>query len=73
MRRSIIGLIVVAAVGAGAAAYYMRDGETVEGAANAPQGGNSGRGGGGNFGGGGASADRADLAGPGSAAARARR
>ena len=30
MKRSIIGLVVVAAVGAGAAAYYMRDGEAVD-------------------------------------------
>ena len=36
MKRSIIGLVVVAAVGAGAAAYYMRDGEAVEGAAAKP-------------------------------------
>jgi HlyD family secretion protein len=48
MKRSIIGLVVVAAIGAGAAAYYMRDGEAVEGAAaNRPPSGNSGRGGGG--------------------------
>ena len=45
MKRSIIGLVVVAAVGAGAAAYYMRGGEAAEGAAGSP-GGNSGRGGG---------------------------
>jgi RND family efflux transporter MFP subunit len=54
MRRSIIGLVVVAAVGAGAAAYYMRDGESVEGAATSgPQGGGRGGGypGGGGFGG----------------------
>ena len=54
MKRSIIGLVVVAAVGAGAAAYYMRAGEAVEGAAaNGPPSGNSGRGGGGGFPGGG--------------------
>jgi len=48
MKRSIIGLAVVAAIGAGAVAYYMRDGEAVEGAAaNRPPSGNSGRGGGG--------------------------
>ena len=44
MKRSIIGLVVVAAVGAGATAYYMRDGEAVEGAANRPPSGNGGRG-----------------------------
>jgi membrane fusion protein, multidrug efflux system len=51
MKRSIIGLVVVAAVGAGAAAYYMRDGEAVEGAAANRPGGNNGRGGGGGMGG----------------------
>src|SRR5262245_36021884 len=48
MKRSIIGLVVVAAIGAAAAAYYLRDGEAVQGAAaNRAPSGNSGRGGGG--------------------------
>jgi RND family efflux transporter MFP subunit len=51
MKRSIIGLVVVAAVGAGAAAYYMRDGEAVEGAAANRPSGNNGRGGAGGPGG----------------------
>jgi HlyD family secretion protein len=52
MKRSIIGLAVVAAVGAGAAAYYMRGGEAAEGAGAAQAGGNSRGGGfGGSFGG----------------------
>jgi RND family efflux transporter MFP subunit len=53
MKRSIIGLVVVAAVGAGAAAYYMRGGEAEGAGAAGPQAGNSGRGGPGFSGGGG--------------------
>jgi len=51
MKRSIIGLVIVAAVGAGLATYYMRDGGTAEGASSEQRGG--GRGNPGGFGGGG--------------------
>jgi HlyD family secretion protein len=50
MKRSIIGLMILAAVGAGLASYYMRDSE---GAASSREQGRGNMGGGGGFGGGG--------------------
>ena len=70
MKRSIIGLVVVAAVGAGRPRITCAAARRVEGAAGSP-GGNSGRGGGGSGDRGAGLADRAGLADPGSAVARA--
>jgi HlyD family secretion protein len=50
MKRSIIGLVILGAVGAGAATYYMRDGGTAQGASTEQRGGGRGNPGGG-FGG----------------------